>query len=71
MTASTQVVVGKLETNYPFEGVNLSDAQLASAIETINQLKAILPQIPGLTPLDRKRLSKLGQKSRGFVDAAI
>jgi len=70
-TASTQNVEGKLETNYPFEGVNLSDEQLASAIETINQLKAILPQIPGLTPLDRKRLSKLGQKSRGFVDAAI
>lgn len=70
-TASTQNVEGKLETNYPFEGVNLSDAQVASAIETINQLKAILPQMPGLTPLDRKRLSKLGQKSRGFVDAAI
>ena len=37
-TASTQVVEGKLETNYPFEGVNLSDAQLVSAIETINLL---------------------------------
>jgi hypothetical protein len=70
-TASTQKVEGKLETNYPFEGVNLSDAQVASAIETINQLKAILPPMPGLTSLDRKRLSKLGQKSRGFVDAAI
>lgn len=70
-TASTQNVEGKLETNYPFEGVNLSDAEVASAIETINKLKGILPQMPGLTPLDRKRLSKLGQKSRGFVDAAI
>lgn len=70
-TASTQNVEGKLEANYPFGGVQLSDGQVASAIETINQLKTILPPMPGLTPLERKRLSKLGQKSRGFVDAAI
>ncbi len=69
--ASTESVEGKLEANYPFEGTTLTDGQVASAIETINQLKAILPALPGLTPLERKRLSKLGQKSRGFADAAI
>lgn len=69
-TASTSVE-GQPETNYPFQGVSLTDAQVASSIETINQLKAILPPMPGLTPQERQRLSKLGQKTRGFADAAI
>jgi hypothetical protein len=68
--ASTPVE-GQLESNYPFQGVSLTDAQVDSSIETIKELKAILPPMPGLTPQERQRLSKLGQKSRGFADLAI
>ncbi len=59
------------DATYPFAQVTLPDAETASAISTINSLLTQLPNLPALTPLDRKRMSKLGLKSRGFVDLAI
>ena len=70
-TSSTPAVEDHTEANYPFRGASLSDEQVAEAIATINRLKEILPAMPGLTPLERQRLSKLGERSRGFADAAL
>jgi hypothetical protein len=69
--ASTSVVEDNPGSKYPFAAVSFTAEQLASTITTINQLKSILPQMPGLTPLERQRMSKLGSKSRGFADAAL
>jgi hypothetical protein len=70
-TASTSVVEDNPGSKYPFSAVSFTVEQLASTINTINQLKGILPPMPGLTPLERQRMSKLGSKSRGFTDAAL
>lgn len=69
--ASTSVVEDNPGSKYPFAAVSFTSEQLASTITTINQLKSILPPLPGLTPLERQRMSKLGSKSRGFADAAL
>ena len=60
-----------LEANYAFAQVTLTNEDVASIVETINNLQAKLPALPALTPLERKRMSKLGIKTRGFVDLAI
>jgi hypothetical protein len=60
-----------LEANYAFARVTLTNKDVASIVETINNLQAMLPALPALTPLERKRMSKLGLKTRGFVDLAI
>jgi len=60
-----------LEANYAFARVTLTNEDVASIVETINNLQAKLPALPALTPLERKRMSKLGLKTRGFVDLAI
>lgn len=59
------------DVTYPLADAALTDAQIASAIESINQLKSLLPPLPGLTGLQRRRFSKLGTKTQGFVDSAI
>lgn len=69
--ASTIVVEDNPGSKYPFASVSFTGEQLASTINTINQLKDILPLMPGLTPLERQRMSKLGSKTRGFADAAL
>jgi hypothetical protein len=69
--ASTTVVEENPGSKYPFSAVSFTAEQLASTIDTINQLKGILPPMPGLTPLERRRMSKLGSKTRGFADAAL
>lgn len=69
--ASAPVVEDNPGSKYPFAAVNFTSEQLASVIENIGQLKSLLPVMPGLTPLERRRMSKLGSKSRGFTDAAL
>ena len=69
--ASTPVVEDNPGSKYPFSAVSFTAEQVASVIGNINQLKALLPAMPGLTPLERQRMSKLGLKTRGFADAAL
>jgi len=61
----------KANINYPYEGATLPPDQLELAVQSVAQLKASLPSLPDLTPLERQRISKLGIRSRGFVDAAL
>lgn len=61
----------KANINYPYEGATLPPDQLELAVQAVAQLKASLPSLPDLTPLERQRISKLGIRSRGFVDAAL
>jgi hypothetical protein len=68
---STPAVADNPGSRYPYASVTLTDADLAAILNKINQLKGLLPQIPDLTPIERKRMSKLGTKTRGFVDLAI
>lgn len=70
-TASLEVVEYEPDTKYPFHGKSLAKGQLDSALAAINGLKALLPPMPNLTALERRRMAKLGIKSRGFVDAAF
>jgi hypothetical protein len=70
-TASLEVAEYEPDTKYPFHGKSLSKEQLDSALAAINGLKALLPPMPSLTSLERRRMAKLGIKSRGFVDAAF
>ena len=70
-TASTPVVEDNPGSKYPFSAVSFTSEQVASVIGNINQLKTLLPAMPGLTPLERQRMSKLGLKTRGFADAAL
>ena len=60
-----------LKANYAFAQVTLTNEEVASIIETLNTLQSKLPDLPSLTTLERKRMSKLGIKTRGFVDLAI
>jgi hypothetical protein len=68
---STPAVADNPGSRYPYASVTLTDADLAAILNKINQLKGLLPQMPDLTPIERKRMSKLGTKTRGFVDLAI
>lgn len=70
-TTSTPVVEDNPGSKYPFSAVSFTSEQVASVIGNINQLKTLLPAMPGLTPLERQRMSKLGLKTRGFADAAL
>ena len=71
-SATVSAFAGKNpDANYAFSQVTLSDAETASAISTICNLLSQLPNLPALTAIERKRLSRLGIKSRGFVDLAI
>ena len=77
MTAETQnetatpVVADNTSTKYPFANVSFTNADLAAAINKVNELKGLLPLMPDLTPIERQRMSKLGIKTRGFVDLAL
>ena len=69
--ASTPVVADNPGSKYPFASVSLSDADLAAILNKVNELKGLLPDMPDLTPLERRRMSKLGTKTRGFADLAL
>lgn len=56
---------------YPFASVVITEAQLNTILETLQQLRGSLPAMPDLTPSERKRISKLGTRSRGFANTAI
>jgi hypothetical protein len=68
---ATPVVTDNPGTKYPFANVSLSKTDLAAAINKVNELKGVLPIMPDLTPNERQRMSKLGIKTRGFVDLAL
>jgi hypothetical protein len=70
-TSTTPVVADNPGSKYPFASVSLSDADLAAVITKVNELKALLPPMPDLTPLERRRMSKLGTKTRGFAALAL
>jgi len=70
-TSTAPVVADNPGTKYPFASVSLSDADLAAILGKVNELKALLPMMPDLTPLERRRMSKLGTKTRGFADLAL
>ena len=70
-TSTTPAVADNPGSKYPFASVTLSDADLTAAITKVNELKALLPPMPDLTPKERQRLSKMGTKSRGFTQLAI
>ena len=69
--ATTPAVADNPGSKYPFASVTLSDADLAAILNKVGELKALLPSMPDLTPLERRRMSKLGTKTRGFADLAI
>jgi len=69
--ATTPAVADNPGSKYPFASVTLSDADLAAILGKVNELKALLPAMPDLTPLERRRMSKLGTKTRGFADLAL
>jgi len=56
---------------YPFASVAITEAQLNTILKTLQQLRGSLPVMPDLTPSERKRISKLGTRSRGFANTAI
>ena len=56
---------------YPFASVAITEAQLNTILKTLQQLRDSLPAMPDLTPSERKRISKLGTRSRGFANTAI
>jgi hypothetical protein len=58
-------------SKYPFASITLSDEQLGSVINKVNELKGLLPPMPDLTPKERQRMAKLGTKTRGFTDLAL
>ena len=73
-TPSTNTTSESADTTggrYPFASVAISEAQLNSILKTLQQLRGSLPAMPNLTPTERKRISKLGTRSRGFADTAI
>jgi hypothetical protein len=70
-TSTTEVIEQQPDAKYIFEGVNLSDEVVGQVITKINEAKALLPAMPNLTPLERRRMAKLGTKSLGFVQGAF
>ncbi|MBU3666837.1 MAG: hypothetical protein FGM15_13315 [Chthoniobacterales bacterium] len=70
-TSTTPTVADNPGSKYPFASVTLTDADLAAILAKVNELKGLLPAMPDLTPLERRRMSKLGTKTRGFADLAI
>ena len=68
---SSPVVEDNPGSKYPFASVTLSDEQLGSVINKVNELKGLLPPMPDLTPKERQRMAKLGTKTRGFTDLAL
>lgn len=69
--ATTPAVADNPGSKYPFASVTLSDADLTAIITKVSELKGLLPQMPDLTPTERQRMSKLGNKSRAFADLAL
>jgi hypothetical protein len=69
--ASTPVVADNPGSKYPFASVSLSDGDLTAIITKVSELKGLLPLMPDLTPTERQRMSKLGNKSRAFADLAL
>jgi hypothetical protein len=69
--ASTADTTTNPATNYTFSGATLAPEQLDLAAQTLGQLQSILQPMPDLTPLERQRISKIGIRTRGFVDAAL
>ena len=67
----TPAVADNPGTKYPFASVTLSDTDLTAIITKVNELKQLLPPMPDLTPTERQRMSKLGNKSRAFADLAL
>lgn len=70
-STTAPAVVDNPGSKYPFASVSLSDGDLTAIITKVNELKGLLPLMPDLTPTERRRMSKLGSKSRGFADLAI
>jgi hypothetical protein len=73
-TPSTNTTSDSADTTggrYPFAGITLSPAEMNQILKTLQQLRDGLPAMPTLTPTERKRISKLGTRSRGFAFSAI
>ena len=68
---TTAPVADNPGTKYPFATVAFTGADLVAVLNKVNELKALLPPMPDLTPTERQRMSKLGSKSRGFADLAL
>lgn len=69
--AATTVVADNPGSKYPFANASFSRETLAASLQTISELKDLLPNMPDLTPKERQRMSKLGIKTRGFTELAI
>ncbi len=69
--ASATTLADNSGSKYPFASVKLTDADLSAILAKVSELKGLLPSMPDLTPLERRRMSKLGTKTRGFADLAI
>jgi hypothetical protein len=70
-STATPVVADNPGSKYPFASVSLSDGDLTAIITKVSELKGLLPLMPDLTPTERQRMSKLGNKSRAFADLAL
>jgi hypothetical protein len=70
-TSTTEVIEKQPDSKYMFEGAAISPEALSQAITKINEAKALLPGMPNLTPLERRRMAKLGTKTLGFVHGAF
>jgi hypothetical protein len=71
MDTNTQPQPASKPVKYPFASAQLSKAELEAAITSLQAVQEQLPNLVGLTTLERRRMAKLGTKSRGFVDGAI
>jgi hypothetical protein len=70
-TSTTGVIEKQPDSKYIFDGAVISPEVVSQVITKINEAKALLPNMPNLTSLERRRHAKLGTKSLGFVHGAF
>jgi hypothetical protein len=70
-TTPPGVIETQPDPKHFFDGVTLGEEAAALVINKLNEVKALLPVLPNLTPLERRRKAKLGTKTRGFVEGAF
>jgi len=71
VTTSTEVIEKQPDSKYIFNGVVITPEVVSQVVNKINEAKALLPSMPNLTGLERRRMAKLGTKTLGFVHGAF
>lgn len=71
VTTSPEVIEKQPDSKYIFNGVIITPEVVSQVVTKINEAKALLPGMPNLTGLERRRMAKLGTKTLGFVHGAF